>query len=83
MKYKVTVGNIGTVVETNNKSDAMKIFNEYVRQSKNLYGRAANEDVVFWQNEEPAKDFFYNYWVIEKVIKKVSSHEESFLKSIF
>lgn len=45
MKYNVICTNIGTVHETNNRKDAINVFQQYVEMSKNGYGRAAGEDV--------------------------------------
>ncbi len=56
-KYEVLVGNIGIVYSGSSKSDAMKDYNEYVRQSKTNKGRAGNEDVVLMVDGEPSKEY--------------------------
>ena len=50
--YFVYVGNIGLVCETEDRWDAIAEFVEYVRISKQPYGRASNEEVVLWDNED-------------------------------
>jgi hypothetical protein len=56
--YEVIVGNIGTVVETNNPIVARAAYGEYKRQSQSGYGRAANEPVVVLKDGEV--DIEYN-----------------------
>jgi len=56
-EYSVSVGNIGNI-EVNNKREATKTYNEYVRQSKAKHGRASGEDVTLWINGEPVKEYF-------------------------
>lgn len=50
--YQVIVGNIGTVVNTNDHTEASRAFHEYVRQANTGYGRAAGESVVFMRGDE-------------------------------
>lgn len=50
MKYTVNVGNIGNI-EFTNKKKATEAYNEYVRQSKTNYGRAAGEPVYLLDTE--------------------------------
>jgi len=57
IKYEVLVGNIGIVYTGFSKPDAMKEFNEYVKQSKTNKGRAGNEDVVLMADGEPSKEY--------------------------
>jgi hypothetical protein len=55
-EYIVNVGNIGNIVCAS-EQEALKTFDEYVRQSKSTSGRAAGEDVVLFKNGYPIKDF--------------------------
>ena len=56
--YIVNVGNIGNIKKTN-KKEAIRTFNEYVRQSKSNHGLAGGEDVVlFGNNGEVIKEYF-------------------------
>ena len=55
--YFVNIGNIG-MISCINKKEAEKCFNEYVRQSKSDYGRAAGEDVCLLVNYELIKEYF-------------------------
>jgi len=48
--YEVVVGNIGTVYDGNNPVEARKDYGEYVKQSKNGYGRAAGESVTIFKD---------------------------------
>lgn len=51
--YKVTVGNVGTVIETNSPIEAGRIYGDYKEQSIKGYGRAAYETVIMWKDAEP------------------------------
>ena len=55
-EYIVNVGNVGNIVCAS-EQEALKTFNEYVRQSKSTSGRAAGEEVVLLKNGYPIKDF--------------------------
>jgi hypothetical protein len=55
--YFVNVGNIGNI-SCINKKEAIKCYNEYVRQSKSNYGRAAGEDVFLLINFEPEREYY-------------------------
>ncbi len=59
--YSVTVGNIGTVFDGANERAALRAFREYVSQSKAGYGRASNENVTLFANEEPIREYFSPY----------------------
>lgn len=50
--YRVIVGNIGTVYEGGKWAEASSIYEEYVSQSKNNYGRAAGEAVTLFIGNE-------------------------------
>jgi hypothetical protein len=56
-EYVVNVGNIGNIPE-GTYSEALKTFNEYVKQSKAKYGRASGEDVILMKDGEPVKEYF-------------------------
>lgn len=45
-RYEVIVGNIGSVLQTNNPIEARKAYGEYKRLSQANAGRAGGEDVV-------------------------------------
>ena len=56
-EYIVNVGNVGNIVCAS-EQEALRTFNEYVRQSKLLTsGRAAGENVVLIKNGYPIKDY--------------------------
>lgn len=57
MTYEVIVGNIGTVYSGPSKSAAERDFEGYVRQSREGYGRAANEPVTLMCAGEPVKEY--------------------------
>ena len=50
--YKVYCGNIGMVHEGESRDEAMLNYFEYVDQSKSGLGRAANEDVAIFEDDE-------------------------------
>lgn len=55
-KYEVTVGNLGSVIETESYEEAKATFNEYVELSETQYGRVAGEFVILWENGEPIEE---------------------------
>ena len=60
-RHTVVVGNIGNVVDSDQKggyTEAKKAFEEYRRQSKSGYGRAAGEDVTWFMDDEPYYIFY-------------------------
>ena len=58
MRFKVIVGNIGTVYSGDNEAEAHKTYYEYREQSQKGYGRAAGETVTLLEDEEYVK----GYW---------------------
>ena len=48
--YQIVVGNIGTVLTTQDHSEAVRTFHSYVTDANNGYGRAAGEYVAFLRN---------------------------------
>lgn len=56
--FQVIVGNIGTVTDTNLLREALKDYKEYKDQSKDGYGRAADESVTLMKNGEPWREHF-------------------------
>ena len=56
-KHTVVVGNIGNVVIDGRWKDADEAYREYRRQSKEGYGRAAGEDVVWFKDGEIYMEF--------------------------
>jgi len=57
MEYQVLVGNIGTVVSTDSRIEAMEEFNHYVEASKAPYGRASGEEVTLFQDGEILRSY--------------------------
>ena len=49
-KFEVIVGNIGMVLETNQRSAAVECFRDFVFDSINQRGRAAGEDVTLLED---------------------------------
>ena len=49
---EIVVGNIGNVYSGYNDDEALRIYLEYVDQSKIGYGRAAGESVVWFRDGE-------------------------------
>lgn len=45
-RYEVVVGNVGTVLRTNNPIEARKTYGEYKRVSQQDHGRSSGEDVT-------------------------------------
>jgi len=56
-EYQVNVGNIGNIA-CDNKKEAIKTYNEYVRQLKSNYGRSGGESVSLLVNGEPEREYF-------------------------
>ncbi len=76
MKYKVMVGNIGMVHDGNNKAEAIKDYNEYVRQSKGKPCRAHQEDVFLLVDDEPEKTFRYSDYKEERLQTNIDIQQE-------
>lgn len=55
--YTVLVGNIGMVLDCQNKAEAEATYREYVSQSKTGVGRAGGETVSFFKNGELFKEY--------------------------
>ena len=55
--YTVIVGNIGTVLETTNKRDAIGTYTDYVMRSQSNRGRCAGEPVTLFQDETIAQEY--------------------------
>lgn len=55
--WSVTVGNLGNVYLGQDYTEAKESFDEYVRQSIDNYGRAGNESVTLWCDNEPYEEF--------------------------
>ena len=55
--YTVVVGNIGTVLETNQHSAAIQTFQDYVDASIDNVGRAAGEDVTLFEDGEVLHEY--------------------------
>lgn len=58
-RYEVIVGNIGSVLQTNDYKEAKATYKEYVQQSKENYGRAAGEVVTLFDNKTDDVDCEY------------------------
>ncbi len=50
--YQVIVGNVGLVVDTDNKAEANVAFRQYVNNSKNNIGMASGETVTLMVDGE-------------------------------
>ncbi len=61
-----------------NKKEAIKTYNEYVRQSKGFgySSRAYTEDVCLMINEEPEREFYFPSYMAEKLLVKVERLRE-------
>ena len=55
--YRVTVDNIGLVLETYDESTARDTFDEYTRKSKAGEGRAAGERVYFFEDNTVTDEY--------------------------
>ena len=55
-KYQVVVGNIGTVVDTDSRSEAVEAFDAYCADSDAPFGRAAGETVTMFKDGDPIVD---------------------------
>ncbi len=56
MQYFVSVGNIGNI-DCKNKTEALKTFQEYVKQSKQEYGRGSMESVTLFHGGDIIKEY--------------------------
>jgi hypothetical protein len=54
---QVIVGNIGTVYDGDDETEANRLFSEYREQSKSGHGRAAGEDVTWMRLGEVHMEF--------------------------
>lgn len=52
-QYSVIVRNVGTVLETTNRNEAIKTYGEYKRISTAGVGRAGGEDVTLFCDDAP------------------------------
>lgn len=57
MKYKVIVGNIGTVLDTDNFKEATSTYKRYCQISDANHGRVSNEPVTLFKNDEPWREY--------------------------
>lgn len=57
-KWEVVVGNIGTVYDGSNGFEATKEYNQYVRLSKDNYGRVAGESVILFRDDDVYKEYY-------------------------
>lgn len=55
--YSVVVGNVGTVLETQNKRDALGTYKDYIMRSQSNRGRCAGEPVTLFQDDEIAMEY--------------------------
>ena len=56
-RFIVVVGNVGTVLETASKRDAIGTYNDYVMQSQSNRGRCAGEPVTLFQDNDIALEY--------------------------
>lgn len=52
-QYSVIVGNVGTVLDTTDRNEAIKTYGEYKRISIAGAGRAGGEDVALFCDDDP------------------------------
>ena len=57
MKYQLIVGNIGTVLETEDEPTASENYSAYVQISQSTHGRASGEQVTLMMNGEPIMEY--------------------------
>ena len=57
MKNQIIVGNIGCVLNTDSLKECLITFKEYKAQSESGIGRAGGEDIVWFKNGEPYREF--------------------------
>jgi hypothetical protein len=57
MINQIVVGNIGQVLDCDSFKECLETYHEYVKQSKNNYGRAAGESVTWFKNGEIYKEY--------------------------
>jgi hypothetical protein len=55
--WQVHVGNIGTVHQGNDGATAHRVYHDYKNQSEDGYGRAANETVLLYKNNEIVAEY--------------------------
>lgn len=60
MKYQVIVGNVGTVLDTDDQAKATATFQEYVWKSVEQDGRVSGEPVTLMRDGEPLAEFGAN-----------------------
>ena len=51
MRYKVFVGNIGKVFESDSLDRVLAVYHDYREQSRNGIGRAAGENVTVFKDD--------------------------------
>lgn len=56
-RYQVVVGNVGTVVDTDDHREAIRAFHAYVFSSSQGEGRCGLEDVVLMRDGEPWAEY--------------------------
>lgn len=56
-RYRVIVGNVGTVHETNNGFEALCEWRRWITQSKATHGRASGESVTLMRDGEPWHEY--------------------------
>ena len=56
MKYQVIVGNVGTVLDTDNGAQANVQFGQWRTASKEGWGRAGGEQVTLMKDGEPKRE---------------------------
>lgn len=57
MEYEVIVGNIGSVLTTDDYRIANEAYHNYILQSKNPQVRVFGEDVYLFQDGEPIREY--------------------------
>jgi len=57
MRYQIIVGNVGTVADTDNEDEAIRVFHGNTTISSSGTGRAGHESVVLMRDGEPWVEF--------------------------
>ena len=57
MKYQVIVGNLGTVLDTNNGAEAQREYGQWRRKSKANEGRTGGESVFLMRDGEIWREY--------------------------
>ena len=65
-KYQVIVGNIGTVIDTDDKAEAYQTYHEYIGLSVSYGGRCSGESVALMTNDDIEAEYL---GVVDKMVQ--------------